>query len=102
MQVCHMCTLSLCTSMSPRSVHTEGEEQSCLSLVGLRKIFSELAFFELAYSRMVVQPGGPTCYSAHFGVVVCPSRRFNMLLNLLRSGWLPVQEVHHVAWPTLE
>ena len=102
MQVCHICTLSHCTSISPRSVYTEGEEQSCLSLVGPRKIFSELAFFELAYSRVVVQLGGPTCCSAHFGVVVCPSRRFNMLLNLLRSGWLPVQEVYHVARPTLE
>ncbi|GMP90751.1 hypothetical protein CsSME_00041736 [Camellia sinensis var. sinensis] len=85
MQVYHVCALSLNTSMSPRSVHTEGEEQSCLSLVGPRKIFSELAFFKLVYSRMVVQPGGPTCCSAHFGVVVCPSRRSTMLLGPLWS-----------------
>ncbi|CAL5412200.1 unnamed protein product [Camellia sinensis] len=55
MQVCHICTLSLCATMSPRSVHTEGEEQGCLSLVGPRKIFSELAFSKLVCSRTVIQ-----------------------------------------------
>ncbi|CAL5394326.1 unnamed protein product [Camellia sinensis] len=100
-QVCHICSLFLCTSMSPRYVHTEGEEQSCLSLVDPRKIFSELAFSKLVCSRTVVQPGGPTCCSTHFGVVLsiqkvqyvaqptsewfCPSRRSTMLLGPLWS-----------------
>ncbi|CAL5336358.1 unnamed protein product [Camellia sinensis] len=70
--------------MSPRSVHAEGEEQGCLSLVDPRKIFSELAFSKLVCSRTVVQPGGPTCCSTHFGVV------------------LSIRKAHHVARPTFE